>query len=153
MSTHNVTERLARASARRRRLVIGVWAVAVLASAAVIAGFLGSALTTDDDFTGSPESQRAEQLLERAFAPLRSDDELHVDEAVIVSSSRVSASDRLFERRLDTLAVQLRLAGAARVAPGPLEQGHRPRARHHRAHRREARHERDGKAADPGQRG
>ena len=52
MRVKNLTERLARASARRRWLVVGGWLLAVLASAAAIAGLLGSALTTEDDFTG-----------------------------------------------------------------------------------------------------
>ena len=73
MRSRNLTERLARASARRRWLVLGAWVLAVLASAAAIAGLLGSALTTEDDFTGSPEAERAEQVLERAFPPVRAD--------------------------------------------------------------------------------
>src|SRR5215211_5198551 len=91
MSPRNVTERLARASARRRWRVLGAWMLAVLASAAAIGGLLGSALTTDDDFTGRPEAQRAEQLLERAFPPVRADRGFRVDEAVIVTSRRLGA--------------------------------------------------------------
>jgi uncharacterized membrane protein YdfJ with MMPL/SSD domain len=120
MSTRNVTERLARASAGRRGLVIGGWTLAVLASAIVVAGFLGSALTTDDDFTGRPESQRAEQLLQRAFPPLRAQGGSDVDEAVIVTSARLRTTDPEFERRLSTLATELRSAGAAGVARGPV---------------------------------
>jgi putative drug exporter of the RND superfamily len=120
MSPRNFTERLARASARRKWLVLGAWMLAVLASAAAIAGLLGSALTDDDDFTGQPESQRAEQILERAFPPVRADRGFRVDEAVIVSSPRLSAQDRMFERRMDSLAADLRVAGAAEVRAGPV---------------------------------
>src|SRR3954451_14446226 len=67
----NFTERLARASARRRWPVVGCWLLAVVVSAAAIAGLLGSALTTEDDFTGRPEAQRAELLLKSAFPPPR----------------------------------------------------------------------------------
>jgi RND superfamily putative drug exporter len=115
----NLTERLARASARHRRLVIAAWLAAVLASAAVIAGLLGSALTTDDDFTGVPESQRAEEILQRAFPPDRGR-AFRVDEAVLVSSSARTADDAGFERRLRTLAAGLRSAGAAEVVAGPV---------------------------------
>ena len=116
----NVTERLARVSVRRRGRVIAAWMLVVLTSAAAIAGLLGSALTTDDDFTGRPEAERAERMLERAFPPVRADEGFQVDEAVIVSASRMSADDPRFERRLGTLAAELRAAGAAEVEPGPV---------------------------------
>src|SRR5829696_3611292 len=125
MRSMNVCERLARAGARRKRLVIAAWLVAVLASAAAIGGLLGSALTTDDDFTGRPEAQRAEQVLESAFPPVRADRGFHVDEAVIVTSPRLSADDARFERRLTTLAAELRSAGAGEVRAGPVSRdGH-----------------------------
>ncbi|MEA2194815.1 MAG: putative drug exporter of the superfamily, partial [Solirubrobacteraceae bacterium] len=128
MRTSNITERLARACARRRRVVLGGWALAVLAAAMTIAALLGSALTTDDDFTGRPESQRAEQLLQRAFAAqpgarpaATAQREFQVDEAVIVTSQgRLSARDPRFARRLRTLAADIRATGAGRVKPGPV---------------------------------
>jgi uncharacterized membrane protein YdfJ with MMPL/SSD domain len=120
MRPHNLTERLARASARRRWRVIGAWMLAVVASAAAIGGFLGSALTTDDDFTGEPEAQRAEQVLERAFPPVRRDQGFRVDEAVIVSSPRLTADEPDFARRLKTLGAQIEAAGASEVVAGPV---------------------------------
>jgi putative drug exporter of the RND superfamily len=123
--TMNVTERLARAGARRKWIVIGAWALAVVASAAAIAGLLGSGLTTDDDFTGQPEAQRAEQTLRRAFPPVRADRGFRVDETVIVSSAGRSADDAEFSRRMDSLAAELRRAGAGEVRAGPAsEDGH-----------------------------
>src|SRR5215217_3998642 len=120
MRSMNVCERLARAGARRKRLVIGAWVVAVLASAAAIGGLLGSALTDDDDFTGRPESQRAEQVLKRAFPPVDADRGFRVDEAVIVASPRLKAHDPAFERRVRTLAADLRASGAGEVRAGPV---------------------------------
>ena len=120
MRVKNVTERLARASTRRKWLVISGWMLAVLASAAAIAGLLGTALTTDDDFTGRPEAQRAEQVLKRAFPPVRGDRGFRVDEAVIVSSPRTTAEDPRFDRRMSSLAAELRAAGAAEVRAGPV---------------------------------
>jgi putative drug exporter of the RND superfamily len=120
MRSGNFTERLARASARRRWLVLGAWMLAVLASAAAIGGLLGSALTDEDDFTGRPEAQRAEQILERAFPPVRADQGFRVDEAVIVSSPSLQADDPRFERRMSTLAADLRSAGAGEVRTGPV---------------------------------
>jgi uncharacterized membrane protein YdfJ with MMPL/SSD domain len=123
MRTPNFTERLARAGARRRRLVLGAWGLGVMVAAAIIATLLGSALTTDDDFTGTPESQRARQVLRDAFPPVRSTASASdVDEAVIVSSSTagVHAGDERFRERLRTLSASLRDAGAARVTRGPV---------------------------------
>jgi RND superfamily putative drug exporter len=125
MSRGNFTERLARASARRRWLVIAAWMLAVLASAAAIAGLLGPALTMEDDFTGRPEAERAEQVLQRAFPPVRADQGFRVDEAVILPSPRLRAEDPRFERRMTTLAAQLRTAGAGEVRTGPVSRdGH-----------------------------
>ena len=120
MALRNVTERLARVSARHRWAVVGAWVVVVLLSAVAIAGLLGDALTTDDDFTGRPEAQRAEQVLRRAFPPVRTDTGFEVDETVIVSSSRTTAGDPRFTARLRTLASDLRAAGAAEVREGPV---------------------------------
>jgi len=124
MRVKNLTERLARASTRRKWLVIGGWMLAVVASAAAIAGLLGSAVTTDDDFTGRPEAQRAEQVLKRAFPPVRGDRGFRVDEAVIVSSSNLSAEDPRFDRRMSSLAAGLRAAGASEVRAGPVSHDH-----------------------------
>ena len=124
MRVKNLTERLARASTRRKWLVIGGWMLAVVASAAAIAGLLGSAVTTDDDFTGRPEAQRAEQVLKRAFPPVRGDRGFRVDEAVIVSSRNLSAEDLRFDRRMSSLAAGLRAAGASEVRAGPVSHDH-----------------------------
>lgn len=114
MRPTNVTERLARASARRKWLVIGAWTLAVLASAVAIAGLLGSALTTYDDFTDRPEAERAERILERAFPPVRADRGFDVDEAVIVSSHHLTAEDPRFERRMTSLAARAGRCSASR---------------------------------------
>ena len=124
MRTH-LTQQLARVSVHRRWTVISAWAVGVLLSAVAIAGLLGTALTTDDDFTGRPEAQRAEQVLQQAFPPVRADQGFEVDETVIVSSPWMSADDARFAERLDTLATELRRAGAAEVRDGPVSRdGH-----------------------------
>ena len=125
MGIRNVTERLARVSARHRWAVVGGWVVVVVLSAVAIAGLLGDALTTDDDFTGRPEAQRAEQTLNAAFPPAKTDRGFQVDETVIVSSAAMKAADPGFKSRLDSLATGLRAAGAADVKPGPVSRdGH-----------------------------
>jgi len=81
-------------------------------------------VTTDDDFTGRPEAQRAEQVLKRAFPPVRGDRGFRVDEAVIVSSRNLSAEDLRFDRRMSSLAAGLRAAGASEVRAGPVSHDH-----------------------------
>ena len=58
------TETLARASARRPWVTVGMWIVLLGSSGFVSSQLLGDALTTDFDFTNEPESVRAQQLLE-----------------------------------------------------------------------------------------
>ena len=118
MAGRNITERLARVSARHRWAVVGAWVVVVLLSAAAVAGLLGSALTTDDDFTGRPEAQRAEQVMRQAFPPTRADQGFDVDETVIVSSHRPTADDARFDTRLHSLAAELRAAARHQTASG-----------------------------------
>ena len=122
MRRSNLTERLARASARRKWLVIGAWALAVLASAAAIAGLLGSALTTEDDFTGRPEAAAGRAGPRARVRRPRAERGFHVDEAVLVTSlARCAADDPRFERRLrDAAPPGCARAGAAEVVRGPV---------------------------------
>jgi RND superfamily putative drug exporter len=51
---------------------------------------------------------------------VRGDRGFRVDEAVIVSSPRTTAEDPRFDRRMSSLAAELRAAGAAEVRAGPV---------------------------------
>ena len=57
-------ETLARASSRHPWRTVVVWLVALIAGVVSAATLLGPALTTDFDFTNTPEAKRAEQILE-----------------------------------------------------------------------------------------
>ena len=57
-------ESLARASATRPWRTLGIWLVVLAAGIAGSATLLGPALTTEFDFTNSPEAKRAEQVLQ-----------------------------------------------------------------------------------------
>src|SRR5688500_18199621 len=57
-------ESLAKASSRHPWRTVGVWLALLVAGIASAATLLGPALTTDFDFTNSPEAKRAEQILE-----------------------------------------------------------------------------------------
>ena len=54
-----MTERLARASARRPWLMIGAWVVAIVLAFGVIVIFLEDALSSEARVTGNPESAQA----------------------------------------------------------------------------------------------
>ncbi len=57
-------ESLAKASSHHPWRTVGIWVVLLIAGVASAATLLGSALTTDIDFTNSPEAKRAQQILE-----------------------------------------------------------------------------------------
>jgi len=76
--------------------VLLVWLAAVIAAAVAIGGWLGAALTTDDDFTGMPESRRAQALIDEEF-PRRAG-EFRADEAVNVRSGVATVDDPAFRR-------------------------------------------------------
>src|ERR687885_354950 len=88
------TSELARASARRPGRVLSLWVAAVIAAIVAIGGWLGAALTSDDDFTGMPESRRAQALIDQTFPPRSGG--FHADEAVIVRSRAATVDDAAF---------------------------------------------------------
>ena len=57
-------ESLAKASSRHPWRTVGIWVILLIAGIASAATLLGPALTTDFDFTNSPEAKRAQQILE-----------------------------------------------------------------------------------------
>ena len=94
---------LARASARRPWRVVAIWGVLLVASIAVVAVALSSALTTETSFVNSPESKRASDTIEqRLGAPAP------VVESVIVSSP---------SRTVDDPAVRQAVGDARRPRP------------------------------------
>src|SRR6266508_3556000 len=102
-----MTERLARASARRPLLMIGVWAVAIVVAFGLIGVFLEDALSSVARVTGNPESAQAEQLLAERFPAAEVAAQRDVTEVVVV---RGFSPDRA-----ETIADELRAAGASHV--------------------------------------
>jgi RND superfamily putative drug exporter len=88
------------ACARRPKLTLLAWGASALVAMALIATFLGSALTTEGDVTARTESVRANDLIDEAFG----EPQQRVDEIVVIRSETVPASDAAFEERLSDLA-------------------------------------------------
>jgi uncharacterized membrane protein YdfJ with MMPL/SSD domain len=115
------TEGLARASARHPWRVLGAWIGGLLAAAACVAVLMGGALTTDDDFTGTPESKRADALIERSFGP--AEDDLHADDAVVVHSEAHTVDDPAFKAHVAHLRRELQvLHGVTIVSSGAQDE-------------------------------
>jgi putative drug exporter of the RND superfamily len=104
------TGTLAERSARRPWIVIGAWAVALLVSAFLIVTFLGDALTTDAEVTGTPESRAAELLIEERMPATDG-----ADEVLVVRSASHTVDDSAFQARVDSL-----LAAAAELGAEPV---------------------------------
>ena len=112
------TERLARASARHPWRTIGAWAVALLVAVVCVGALLGGALTTDDDFTNTPESKQADALIARSF-DRRGQEDLHADEVVLVHSPTLTTGAEAFRQRVRRLERELRaLPGVTVMASG-----------------------------------
>src|SRR3990170_7396397 len=98
MALNLSTEALARSSARRPWVVIGVWVLILLVSFVLIFNFLGSALTNDSDFANTPESKRGRELLrDRLRGPER------INEVVIVRSPTLTLDSSVFQGYVEKL--------------------------------------------------
>jgi putative drug exporter of the RND superfamily len=102
-----MTERIARASARRPWRVLGGWALAVVASVVLIASFLGDALTSTAEVTTQTDSKRADALL-----AARMGSGAQPSEVVVVRSPTLTADDPAFQDRVRRLRQQALATGA-----------------------------------------
>lgn len=75
-----MTERLARAAARRPKRTLAIWGAAFLISIGAIAALLPSALTSDADVTNTPESRQGYEVLRAKLPPPKE----FVNELVVV---------------------------------------------------------------------
>ncbi len=85
-----ITERIARASARRPWLVIGLW-IALLVVGGMLAGGVGDVLTTEMRMANETESAKADRLIEERMGQGEP-----ASEIVIVRSSTFTAQDEPF---------------------------------------------------------
>ncbi len=106
----NLTERLARACARRPWWTVGGWLV-VLVAAGVLFGLFSHTLKVADDFMNDPESKQATTLLSQRLPGSDLDNEV-----VIVRSPALKVGDPAFQAAVASLAQRIRSLGAANVA-------------------------------------
>ena len=108
-----MTEFLARVSARRPWVTIGVWLVVLVVALALIRSLLPSATTTEFRLGSSYESQRASALLEdrlRGPKPLA--------ELVIVQSPTLTVDDPEFRAKVESIHAQVTALGPDKVQLG-----------------------------------
>ncbi|HET7037061.1 MAG TPA: MMPL family transporter [Thermomicrobiaceae bacterium] len=106
------TAGLARASARHPWRVLGLWLI-ILVLAGVSASGLGKALTTDANFTGTPESKRGAELIEQRLTGATA-----MTESIVVHSDHATVDDPAFKATVDHLAANLAgLDGLTESAP------------------------------------
>jgi uncharacterized membrane protein YdfJ with MMPL/SSD domain len=87
------TQTVVAASARRPWRVVVGWAFASIAAIAAVAVFLGGALTTEGKPTNHPESERAVDVIARAFPP---EPERLVTDVVVIRSAQYVVDDLQF---------------------------------------------------------
>ena len=108
-----MTEVLARISARRPWLTIGVWVLLVVIGLGLSGAFLGSATTTDFRLGGQYESERAAALLEDK---LRGPEKLA--EIVIVQSDSLTVDDAAFRAKVEALHEEITALGPKIISGG-----------------------------------
>jgi RND superfamily putative drug exporter len=90
-----ITERLARACAAHPGRVFVGWGVALVVALALVATSLHG-LTSNGTVSGNPESQRADELIDRAFPPTPQELLQRFADLVVVSSTRYPADSPQF---------------------------------------------------------
>jgi putative drug exporter of the RND superfamily len=107
-----MTERLARASSRRPRLVVGLWLMVILAAFVLVAMFL--AFEGEAEITRTTESKRADRILDEGF-PQEAQTGRAISEVVVVRTERGDVRTEATRARVAALADELRRAGTVRV--------------------------------------
>ena len=105
------TTTLARGSAKRPWLTLGIWVLALLGAGAIIAFVLPGSLTAQYSFLGQPDSKTGQELLAQEL-----DMPQKANEVVIVRSQTAMVNDPAF--RAAVVALQARLTA---LGPGVVD--------------------------------
>ena len=108
--------RLAAIAVARPRRVLAVWGVMALVGFVLIAGLLGSALSSEGDVTSNPESKQAEELIDERFPEREA-----VDEVVIVRSDELTVTTPAFRERVGSLVEELDRGGSVEEVSSYLD--------------------------------
>ena len=109
-----MTGRAARACAAHPWRTLAVWVALAVVSVGITSAFLSSSLTTESNFTGTPESQKAIDLIEQ-----RLDRKEPVRDVVIVRSATRTVAQPGFRQRVDAIRSKLVAAAPSVVHVGP----------------------------------
>jgi uncharacterized membrane protein YdfJ with MMPL/SSD domain len=107
-----MTERLARASSRRPRLVVGLWLIVILTAVVLVAMFL--AFEGEAEITRETETKQAERILSEGF-PQDAAGEQAISEVVVVRAEDGDVTAAATRTRVAALADELRARGTTRV--------------------------------------
>ena len=108
-------ESIARASSRHPWRTVGVWFVIFVLAGAASSALLGSALTTDIDFTNTPEAKEAQQILEQR----RLEQDLVTENWVIAGSGEGAVEDPAFVEDVNSVLQDLNALGKDVVTYAP----------------------------------
>ena len=112
MNLNNGISNLARASARRPWVTIGLWLATLALSIGLIVTLLGSALVTEVDITNNPESRQADTLItDRLSQPTDNQEESTDDETIIVKSATLTVDDPAYRNAVQNLFRDLMALG------------------------------------------
>jgi RND superfamily putative drug exporter len=109
-----VTGRLARVCAAHPWRAVGAWVALAVVSVGITSAFLADSLTTESDFVGTPESQRAVDLIEQ-----RLDRKEPVRDVVVVRSATQTVDQAEFRQQVESIRSRLVAAAPSVVRIGP----------------------------------
>src|SRR5918994_105849 len=114
-----MTETLARVSARRPWLVVGLWLIVIFTAVVLVAMFL--AFEGEAEITRTTESKQAERILDEGFPQEAATGEA-ITEVVVVRAEAGDVRRKATRSRVAALAEELRRAGATQVVTYGEEQ-------------------------------
>ena len=108
-------ESIARASSKHPWRTVGLWFVIFVLAGASSSALLGSALTTDIDFTNTPEAKEAQQILEQR----RLEQDIVTENWIIAGSGAGAVEDPAFVENVNAVLEDLNALGQDVVTYAP----------------------------------